>query len=53
MVRFSVFWTQYLLAFGFRESKATDFRTGENSVPVVALIGWILPGPSVYVTCVL
>ena len=51
MVRFSDFWAQYLLAFGFWESKATDFRAAENSVPVVALIGWILLGPPVYVTC--
>ena len=53
MVWFSDFWARYLLAFGFWESKATDFRTAENSAPAVALIGWILLGLSVCATCVL
>ena len=39
MVWFSDFWARYLLAFGFWESKATDFRTAETSAPAVALIG--------------
>jgi len=53
MVWFSDFWARYLLAFGFWESKATDFRTAETSAPAVALIGWILLGLSVCATCVL
>jgi len=53
MVRFSDFWAHYFLAFGFWESKATDFRTAENSAPAVALIGWILLSLSAYATCVL
>lgn len=53
MVWYSDFWARYLLAFGFWESRASDFKTPENSAPAVALIGWILLGLSAYATCVL
>lgn len=42
MVWFSEFWTDYVLPFGFWESKASDHGTPRQSGPAIAMIGWAL-----------
>ena len=42
MVWFSEFWTDYVLPFGFWETKASDYGTPRQSGPAIAMIGWAL-----------
>jgi hypothetical protein len=42
MVWFNHFWAEYILPFGFWESKASDFKTPHRSAGAIALLGWVL-----------
>ena len=42
MIWFPDFWASTLLRFGFWESKATDYKSSQNSSPAIAFLAWIL-----------
>ena len=41
MVWFSDFWAEYIIYFGFWESKASDYRHPQRSAGAVAFLGWV------------
>lgn len=41
MVWFSDFWAEYILYFGFWESKAVDYKHPQRSTGAVAFLGWV------------
>jgi len=38
----SRFWAEYIIAFGFWERFAKDFKEPLNSQPAIAFLGWVL-----------
>jgi len=51
MVWFSEFWAEYILYFGFWESKASDYKHPQRSTVAVVFLGWVsllLLGVSVF-----
>jgi len=41
MIFYNHLWAEYILPFGFWESKASDFKQPQNSAPAVAFLGWV------------
>lgn len=42
MIWFKNVWAEYILPFGFWESKAKDYKNAAGSAPAIAFIGWVL-----------
>ena len=42
MVWFSDFWANTILRVGFWESKATDYKSAQNSAPAIVFLAWVL-----------
>ena len=42
LIWFTDFWTDYILAFGFWESKATDFKTPGDSSAALVFLAWVV-----------